>query len=268
MGAHEPGGGSAPADVAYALIVSVSKRVSSGSLGAVVFDFDGLLVDTETAVFAAGTAVLATMGHVVTREQWSTLVGQGENDSWAALCAAVGCELDREQFDRGMWSDEAPWRGSIALMPGVAALVDELQDAGVPRAIASSSSAAWIEPQLERHGLLGRFDVLATADRVGGRTKPAPDVYLLACDELGVAPCAAVALEDSAPGIAAAVAAGLCVVSVPNDITCLTDLSSAHHTVPSLEHLTLAELEALVSGHDGGRARSAGVVRRRSPERK
>ena len=82
---------------------------------------------------------------------------------------------------------------------------------------------------------------------MGGRTKPAPDAYLLACRDLGADPASAVALEDSAHGLAAALAAGLTAVAVPSAITVHTDLSAAHHTVPSLTALTVDLLRNLVA---------------------
>ena len=113
--------------------------------------------------------------------------------------------------------------------------------------MASSSPAAWIETHLDRLGLRDRFASLASRDRVGGRSKPAPDTYLLACEELGAEPARSVALEDSAPGIAAAIAAGLTVVSVASEITRHTDLSAAHRAAATLEQVTLAELADLVA---------------------
>lgn len=211
-----------------------------------VFDFDGLIVDTETAVFDAAVLMLAEIGHVLEVEQWAALVERGEDDSWEALCATVGCEIDRARYDAVIWAQDATWHASVPLLAGVEALLNELHRAGVPCAVASSSPARWIDRHLDRHELRHRFDVVTSSDRVDGRTKPAPDVYLLACDELGVEPAASVALEDSSPGIAAAIAAGLSVVAVPNKITRCTDLSAAHRSFPSLEHVTIEDLVALV----------------------
>jgi beta-phosphoglucomutase-like phosphatase (HAD superfamily) len=105
-------------------------------------------------------------------------------------------------------------------------------------AVASSSSRAWVEPHLERFGLRGRFSVVRTRDDVA-RTKPAPDLFLAACEGLGVEPAEAVALEDSAHGVTAARAAGLRCVVVPNQLTRLTDLSHADLRIDSLADLRL-----------------------------
>jgi HAD superfamily hydrolase (TIGR01509 family) len=220
-----------------------------GDLGAVVFDFDGLIVDTETPIFEMCRAALEELGHDITVDRWATVVGLGDADSWAALCAAVGADLEREAYEEVYRRQDRSWYDVVPVMPGVVELLDSLRVAGVPTAVASSSPASWIERHLDRLGLLDRFDSVATEDRVGGRAKPLPDTYLLACRDLGVDPADAVALEDSANGIRAALAAGMAVVSVPSFITSHTDLSAAHHTVPSLTELTVDHLQHLVAAH-------------------
>lgn len=217
-----------------------------GLPAAVVFDFDGLVFDSETAIFQAAVATLAELGHELTVEAWATVIGLGEDDSWARLCEALGAEIDRELYDAGYARQDRSWRDTLPALPGVVELLDALRTDGVPCAVASSSPAPWVKGHLDRLGLVDHFAVLATADRVGGRAKPAPDTYLLACSDLGVAPRRSVALEDSAPGIAAALAAGLAVVAVPSHITAHTDLSAASHTVASLAEVTVADLAALV----------------------
>jgi HAD superfamily hydrolase (TIGR01509 family) len=222
-------------------------RVVEQMPDAVVFDFDGLIFDSETPIFRASADALAVLGHRLTIEGWSTVVGHGDADGWAALQAALGADVDRVAYDAAYSAQDRSWRNTQPALPGIVELLDALHGAEVPCAIASSSPAAWIEGHLDRLGLRDRFATIASEDRVGGRSKPAPDTYLLACADLGSDPARSVALEDSSPGIAAAVAAGLNVVAVPSEITRHTDLSAAHLTVASVEHLTLAELADLVA---------------------
>ncbi len=217
------------------------------ALEAVVFDFDGLIADTEMPIYRTNAAALAALGHDVSVPQWATLIGLGETDSWAAMCALVGADLDRNAFDAAYQAQDRSDRERIPAAPGVVDLLAALAEAGVARGVASSSSASWVERHLERLGLRHRFGAVATADRVDGRSKPAPDTYLLACEELGADPSRSVALEDSGPGITAALAAGLTVVAVPSEITRHTDLSAAHHTVASLAALTAHGLAHLLS---------------------
>ncbi|CAN5535100.1 HAD family hydrolase [soil metagenome] len=218
---------------------------------AVVFDFDGLIFDSETPIFEASRSALRALGHDMTVEGWSTVIGHGEADSFHRMERAVGASIDQAAYDEAYAAIDRSWRDTIPANPGVEALLDALHGVGVPCAIASSSPSGWIEAHLLRLGLRDRFATIANADRVHGRTKPAPDSYLLACADLGVEPARCVALEDSSPGVAAAVAAGLNVVAVPSHITVHTDLSAAHRTVATLEHLTLADLSQLVAERTG-----------------
>lgn len=219
----------------------------TGGLEAVVFDFDGTIFDSETPIYRATAAALAELGHELTVPGWATVVGHGEEDSFLALCRAVGAEIDREAFDAGYARQDRSWRDTLPALPGVVELLAELAAAGIPCGIASSSPAEWVETHLARLGLRDRFTSVATRDRVGGRAKPAPDTYLLACRELGAEVGRSVAIEDSNPGVTAALAAGLRVVAVPSHITVHTDLSAADLVVDSVAALTVDALRALVT---------------------
>ena len=132
------------------------------------------------------------------------------------------------------------------MRPGVEALLDEADAAGIPCAVASSSAHDWVDSHLERLGLLHRFASVRCRDDVEpGRTKPAPDLFLAACDAVGADPTASVALEDSPNGVAGAVAAGMTVVGVAAGMTEGLPLLGAHLVVPSLAAVTLADLAAL-----------------------
>ncbi len=220
-------------------------------LGAVVFDVDGTIFDSETPIFLASQTALAEMGLTLTIEGWATAVGLGEEDSYRALCAAVGEPFDRDEFDRRYRAQDRTWRDRLPALPGVEELFAALTDAGVRIGVASSSSESWVHTHLVRLGLRRHVAVLASRDQVGGRSKPDPASYRFAVAGLGVDPACTVAIEDSAPGIAAALAAGLGVVAVPSAITVHTDLSAAHHEVSSMVELSPAVL-AGVAAHRGG----------------
>jgi len=216
-------------------------------LDAVVFDFDGTIFDSETPIYVASAAALAEMGLTLTVAGWATVVGHGEDDSYRAMCAAVGATFDRAEFDARYDRQDRSWRDTLPALPGVVDLFDELAAAGIPCAIASSSPETWVDTHLRRLGLRHHIAVLASRDQVGGRTKPDPASYAWAVEQLGANPARTVAIEDSQPGIAAALGAGLTVVSVPSEITSHTDLSAAHHTVATVADLSVANLTALVS---------------------
>jgi len=220
--------------------------VSAGRPDAVIFDFDGTIFDSETPIYRAYAAALAELGHELTIPGWATVVGHAEDESHRALCAAVGAELDRDDLEERYSRQDRSWRDTLPALPGVEALLDELTAAGIPLGIASSSPESWVETHLVRLGLRDRFAVIASRDQVEGRGKPDPASYRYATRMLGAAAARTIAIEDSNPGVTAALAAGLTVIAVPSEITRHTDLSAAHHSVPDLGHVDLAVLQAIL----------------------
>jgi HAD superfamily hydrolase (TIGR01509 family) len=132
-------------------------------------------------------------------------------------------------------------------MRGIRDLLDALAEAGVATAVASTASARWVVPAVERLGLTDRFRTVVTANDVK-RRKPAPDVYLEAVRRLGAEPRRSVAIEDSGPGIASASAAGLKTVAIPHWLTQTHDLAPATLRVAHAGELTIDRLERLVGG--------------------
>jgi HAD superfamily hydrolase (TIGR01509 family) len=222
------------------------------TLDAVIFDFDGLILDTEWAIFESAMAAFAAYGHVLTIEAWSTIIGTNTDDDdswWPIVCAAAGVrDFELERFVDAYESQDRSSRDRLPANPGVTELLVELTKAGVPMGIASSSSRAWLDRHIGRLGLLDHFGTLVGRDLVGGVGKPAPDVYLKACADLGADPERSVALEDSAHGATAAKAAGMRVVAVPSRITVHNDFSHADLVVASLQDLTVERLVALAKG--------------------
>jgi putative hydrolase of the HAD superfamily len=162
------------------------------------------------------------------------------------MVAAVGVEFDRADVEARYQRQDRSWRDTLPALPGVEALLDELAAAEVPVGIASSSPEPWVHTHLVRLGLRDHFRVIASRDKVDGRSKPDPASYRYATEQLGADPARTVAVEDSKPGITAALGAGLTVVVVPSEITKHTDLSAAHLSVSSMEALDLATLTSLL----------------------
>ncbi|HSL58386.1 MAG TPA: HAD-IA family hydrolase [Acidimicrobiales bacterium] len=215
-------------------------------LRALVFDFDGLILDTEWPEFASVGAIWAEHGHELDLEWWRTIVGTATYVDWLErLEALVGRDLDHGEIRARRRQHHHALIAEQDALPGVVDLVEAAATAGIPIGIASSSPTSWLETHLDRLGLRHRFDVLVGRDRVE-HAKPAPDLYLLACRELGVEPWEAVALEDSPHGATAAKAAGLRCVVVPNRITAAGPFDHADLVVASLADLTLGELESLL----------------------
>jgi putative hydrolase of the HAD superfamily len=223
------------------------------TLEAVVFDFDGLIIDSEWAIYETAVAAFEVHGHELTVEAWSTIIGLGDDDdelAWSMLTRAMGIEgFDNEVFSATYAAQPRGDRDSLPLLPGIEVLVDSLVAEGIPIGVASSSSLAWLDRHLGRLGIRPRFGAVIGADLVGGVGKPAPDVYLRACADLDADPSRSVAIEDSAHGVASAKAAGMVAVAVPSRLTRFNDLTQADLVVDSVADLTVALLRQLVDRH-------------------
>ncbi len=210
---------------------------------AVIFDFDGLIIDTEEPLYRAWQRIYRERGHDLPLDRWLTIIGTspGPFDPVLDLGIRIGAPLDREEL-RGLqrrYYLEAT--AAQQLLPGVAAYLDAARQLDLKVAIASSSSRTWLTEHLERFAIADRFDVIACRDDVT-RTKPDPELYLTALRMLGIASDEAIALEDSRNGLTAAKAAGIFSVAVPNGLTAAMDLSHADLRLASLNVLSLGEL--------------------------
>ena len=214
---------------------------------ALVFDFDGLILDTETPLIEAYGDVHEAHGIAFDRAVFVRCVGHAEYafDAWSAF----GPESDRAALREEMLAFYEARTLRQPILPGVVALMDAARTAGMKLALASNSKRDHCERHLRRLGLFDRFQFLACYGEVPS-PKPEPDLYRHAVNQLGLRPVQAIAFEDSYTGSLAARRAGLWVVVAPNVSTAHHDLSHAHRRVASLAELDLAELcEAFASGH-------------------
>ena len=219
--------------------------LSTTLLGA-IFDCDGLLADTETPDYDAWREIYEEQGLRFPIEIWAQTVGsakgQSQNDWHTPLAEVIGPGYDPDAIEARRHAFYQTAIGRLTPMPGVLALLDALDEANIPCAVASNSDRAWVDRVLAITGLTPRFRVIATADEVE-HPKPAPDVYLLAAKRLGIPPEHCAAFEDSPRGLAAAHAAGLFTVAVPTALTKHFAFEQAHHIVENLERLVLKELQ-------------------------
>jgi HAD superfamily hydrolase (TIGR01509 family) len=188
---------------------------SSAVPAAVVFDNDGLLLDTEDAWTRAETELFARRGAEFTFAHKRELIGSSHTIAAGKLEVMLGRPGEGEALMDELHElvmEEA--RKEVAPRPGAVALVDALNAAGIPIAVASNSQRAFLDQVLRSSGMAGRFAITVAGDEVPN-PKPAPDIYLEACRRLGADPAASVGLEDSPTGAAAAKAAGLTVIGVP-----------------------------------------------------
>jgi HAD superfamily hydrolase (TIGR01509 family) len=215
---------------------------------AVVFDLDGVIVDTERVILEVWREAFARYGGSFTPEEWAAGVGTDRGfDPFATLA-----ERSRRPLpERSELQDQIELREQVLLhglspLPGIREWIDGAERLGLGIAVASSSPAAWVTGRLADVGLDSRFVVVSCrSDKLAA--KPAPDLYLDACRRLHVEPARAVAVEDSTNGLTAARAAGLASVAVPNSVTRHHDLSSADLLVESLATTSIEDALRLLS---------------------
>jgi HAD superfamily hydrolase (TIGR01509 family) len=209
-----------------------------GRFRGAVFDFDGLLVDSEPGWARAEERLLARHGHRYTDADRLATVGRSIDDSVCVYAERLGLAPDGVPALRAELIElaRAEYLAGFPIRPGATALVGAL-GGWMPVGLASNTDRMLVEAALERTPFATAFRVIVTADDVE-HPKPAPDLYLLACRLLGVEPSAAIAFEDSASGVRAAKAAGLTVVAVPQE----PELGAALAGLPDLVVASLAEL--------------------------
>jgi HAD superfamily hydrolase (TIGR01509 family) len=213
---------------------------------AVVFDMDGLLFDTETLSQEAIVLAAAEGGHEVAQEVFNRTVGLSWAQSRALLLSHFGETFPVDEFQaawvRHFWIIAEV---RLELKPGALELLDTLDQLGLPRAIATSSSPRTVERHLTAHSLLGRFnDIIGHGDYERG--KPAPDPFLRAADRLGVEPRLCLALEDSHNGVRSASAAGMMTVMVPD----LLEPTEEIQRLCTFVARDLHEIRRLICAHD------------------
>jgi HAD superfamily hydrolase (TIGR01509 family) len=188
---------------------------------ALLFDFDGLILDTEYASRAGWEQLYREHGHELPTELWATLVGTTHApwDPMAHLEELVGEPLERGELNERRYAHEIALIEAEELRPGIEEYLAAAQQLGLKRAIVSSSTRGWVDMHLERLEQAVGWDAICTADRDPARAKPSPTLYLEALELLDVAASDAVALEDSPNGVLAAKAAGVFCVAVPNEVT-------------------------------------------------
>ncbi|MDQ6882925.1 MAG: HAD family hydrolase [Candidatus Dormibacteraeota bacterium] len=210
---------------------------------AVIFDFDGVIVETEQPLFRVWQRIYRERGAELPTEQWLSIIGTAGAlfDPIVDLGRRSGRELNREEMEA---LERAYYREAVAtqqLLPGVRRYLDEAWRLDLKTAIASSSRRPWIDEHLERMGIRSRFDVIVCRDDVT-RVKPDPELYLKVLRRLGLAADEAIAIEDSSNGLRAAKGAGLYCVAVPTPMTASMDLGLADLRLYSLEDMPLTEL--------------------------
>lgn len=210
---------------------------------AVVFDFDGLILDTETPEFASFQQIYREHGAELTLAVWGDCIGAGPTafNPYEHLERCIGRPIEREAVRARRRALYEETMQTADLRPGVLAYLDEARDMGLSIGLASSSKEGWVRGYLDRYSLTDRFHCIRTADHVS-RVKPDPELYLAVLKALHVRPEEAVAFEDSPNGALAAQRAGLHCVIVPNSITAFLTFGLHDLRIESMSEMKLRDV--------------------------
>ena len=210
---------------------------------AIIFDFDGTIIDTETAWYVVFKNAYQQYGVDLSLETYSQCLGTNLEsfNPYTYLTTHHNISIDLEEFQKSIQNNYAKLIEKEEVRPGILNLLQEAKEAGLKIGLASSSHREWIDKFVNLLGLEGYFECYCTADTVKN-VKPDPELYLQALEQLGVQAHEAIAIEDSPNGARAAVAAGLHTIVIKNTITKHLPFSKGHHTIESLEHYAIQDL--------------------------
>ena len=214
-------------------------------LKAIIFDFDGLILDTETPEVLTWQSIYRDHGFELPVDEWAkTIGGWGISDFDAAehLSFLSQGRLDTDSLRERHREESGKIVHASSILPGVIPMIEQAKENGLQVAIGSSSTHEWVDTHLKRLGIFDYFDHIVCQDDVlSGRSKPHPDIFLKALEKLNVKKNEAVVFEDSSNGVLAAQRAGIFVVGVPNPLTANLGVKG-DITVPSLAELSLHDL--------------------------
>jgi HAD superfamily hydrolase (TIGR01509 family) len=209
---------------------------------ALIFDFDGLILDTEVPEYQSWREIYQAHGCVLPLSKWVECIGTADAfDPYEYLEQQLGRSVDRAAIRARRHMRQAELMVTRSVLPGVEQYISEARNRGLKLGLASSSSRAWVTGYLSQLGLEAHFDSLKCSDDVE-RTKPNPALYLETLRALDVEAREAIALEDSPNGVLAAKRAGIFCVAVPNALTRQLSFDSADLMLSSLAELPLGEL--------------------------
>lgn len=219
------------------------------ALKALIFDFDGLMVDTEQSIFDAYCNIFAEHGAELPFSTWESIIGStGHRDRiFLDLEQQIGRTVNRDDLRERARREHHEISNELPAIDGVTEQIADAQRLGLGLGVASSSTITWVHSHLQRLGLLQHFGTICTREDVS-EVKPDPEIYTLAASRLGVMPQEAVSLEDSPNGIASAKAAGLFCVAIPNSLTAGMSLDGADMYCRSLALLSLDNIAERLRG--------------------
>ncbi|MFC2063995.1 HAD family hydrolase [Chloroflexota bacterium] len=215
-------------------------------LKALIFDFDGLILDTETPELFTWQKIYRDHGVELMTREWVQIVGGSamiQFEPAEKLSELVGRSLDLKAIKT--LARESSMKIILAqpILPGALELIKSAKKHSLKIAVASSSPHHWVDGHLKRLGIINQFDTVLCAEDVP-HTKPFPDLFIASLEKLNVNSNETIVFEDSLNGVLAANSAGIFCVAVPNQVTKTLDLSQADLQLESLEQVSLDDLKS------------------------
>lgn len=223
--------------------IYIEGRKKFYMIKAIIFDFDGTIIDTETAWYVAFRDAYKQHGVELTLEKYSECLGTSLHsfNPYTYLSTHHNIELDLDEFREAIQAKHTELMAKETIRLGILNYLKAAKAAGLKIGLATSSHMDWVEKYVDQLGISEYFESYSTADDVEN-VKPDPAVYLHALEQLGVEASETIAIEDSPNGARAAVKAGIHTVVVKNTITKQLPFSTGHHTIETLEGYELNEL--------------------------
>lgn len=217
---------------------------------ALIFDFDGVILETETPIFKSWNELFQSYDCELPLNSWVTLIGGTDNDfdPFTELERQVGHKLDESAIEPARRQREKDLVDAQVVLPGVIQYLNDARQLKLKIGLASSSPNWWVSGHLTRLGIAHYFDYLCTRDNVK-RVKPSPELFQKVLETFNMHPEEGIAVEDSPNGITAAKKAGLFCLAVPNEMTRSLDLARADLILNSLLDLPLSEVIALTQNN-------------------
>lgn len=220
-----------------------SNIIEVMKMKAIIFDFDGLIVDTESIWYESYKEVLSNYGYELELERFSKIIGTHDTEFFSYITRELQVEPGEiEKAARKLYSVKM---GEPALREGVEDYLKEAKELGLKIGLASSSNREWVEGYLKQLNIFKYFDVIKTSNDVS-EVKPNPELYLKAIESLGITSSEAFAFEDSLNGLKAARAAGLQCVIVPNPVTAHLDFTDYSLRLASMGERSLQDVINIV----------------------
>jgi HAD superfamily hydrolase (TIGR01509 family) len=221
------------------------------AIKAIIFDFDGLILDTETPEFESWQVIFKNYGYDLPFSEWKKCVGSSNLDFEPTdyLGQLMGHPVNKKKVEHEKRIISLAAIMKLPPLPGVEEMIKSAHSRGIKLAVASSSSTEWVWLNLSRLGLHQYFDAICGGNEVPA-VKPDPALYIKALEELEVQPDQAIVFEDSPNGILAAQRAGIFCVAVPNQISIQMGVNHADMVVKSMADINIDQLEKILAQRD------------------